>query len=314
MPASPLSASSKGTTAPSAAEAMQAMILAAGFGTRLLPHTLLRPKPLFPILKQPLLLLTIRHLQRVGCDHIIVNCHHLGRQVSDLLAGIAGVTVLPEETILGTGGGLRGALPLLRDEPLLISNGDIYHSFDLRLLYDRHAAAGSTVSLAMHDYPRFNTVRVEDGRVREFAGTTERDCKAFTGIHVLNPEILEGIAPHRYSCILDRYRQLLAAGVGIAAVEVKGYWTDMGTPEDYLGLHGGLLTGAVPRWPEMGELAGAPFLLERGSAVPTDLHCEDWCCLGDVEIGRDVRLTRVVAWDGVRIAGGSRLSDVLLSA
>lgn len=293
---------------------MQAMILAAGFGTRLLPHTLLRPKPLFPILNQPLLLLTIRHLQHVGCDHIIVNCHHLGQQIIDMLAGVPGVTVLPEASILGTGGGLRGALPLLRDEPLLVTNGDIYHSFDLRHLYDRHVAAGNPVSLAMHDYPRFNTVRVEGGRIGEFAGTTGIDCKAFTGIHVIDPRILAGIEPQRYSCILERYRQLLAAGVEIAAVEVDGYWTDMGTPEDYLHLHGGLLTGTVPRWPEMGEMSGAPFFYGQKTAMRADLHCEDWCCLGDVEIGEDVRLARVVAWDGVRITGGSRLSDVLLSA
>ncbi len=97
---------------------MQAMILAAGFGTRLLPHTLLRPKPLFPLLNHPLLLLTIRRLQHAGCDHIVVNCHHLRAQIVAALAGLPGVTVLEEETILGTGGGLRGALdPSARRAP-----------------------------------------------------------------------------------------------------------------------------------------------------------------------------------------------------
>ncbi len=293
---------------------MQAMILAAGFGTRLLPHTLLRPKPLFPILNKPLLLLTIEHLQKLGCDHLIVNCHHLAGQVVDLLDGMPGVTVLPEESILGTGGGLRNAMPLMRDEPLLVTNGDIYHAFDLRLLYDRHVAAGNPVSLAMHDCPRFNTVQVENGRIQGFAGVTGKGYRAFTGIHVIDPGVLGGVAPRRTSCILDRYRQLLAAGVAIAAVEMEGFWTDMGTPSDYLDLHGGLLRGTVPRWPEIGEPAGAPFLHGSQALPSDDLRCHDWCCLGDVEIGADVQLTRVVAWDGVRIADGSRLADVLLSA
>lgn len=293
---------------------MQAMILAAGFGTRLLPHTLLRPKPLFPILNQPLLLLTVRHLQRLGCDHLIVNCHHLAGQIVDLLDGMPGITVLPEEEILGTGGGLRNALPLLRDEPLLVTNGDIYHGFDLRFLYERHVDTGYAVSLAIHDCPRFNTVEVAHGRIRGFAGATGTGCRAFTGIHVIDPEILEGIAPQRPSCIIDRYRQLLAADVAIAAVELEGYWTDMGTPADYLALHGGLLTGAVPRWPEIGDVAGTPFLRGRQAELPFDLICHDWCCVGDVEIGADVQLTRVVAWDGVRIAAGSRLTDVVLSS
>lgn len=117
---------------------MQAMILAAGFGTRLLPYTLSRPKPLFPILNQPLLLLTIRRLQQAGCDHIVVNCHHLREQIVAALHGIPGVVVQEEVVILGTGGGLRKARALFRDEPVLVTNGDIYHTVDYRRLYRHH--------------------------------------------------------------------------------------------------------------------------------------------------------------------------------
>jgi len=293
---------------------MQAMILAAGFGTRLLPHTRLRPKPLFPILNQPLLLLTVSRLRNAGFDRIIVNCHHLGGQIVDLLHGMAGVTVLLEETILGTGGGLRGALPHLDDAPLLVTNGDIYHDFDFSRLYAGHRQRGNRVSLAVHDYPRFNTVRVEAGRGVTCIGTSGGNCLAFTGLHIIDPEVLEDIAPGRYSCILDRYRRILATGEEIAAVKVEGYWTDMGTAEDYLALHGGLLTGTIPRWPELGEGGATPFLCGAATRMAAEPEWEDWCCLGDVEIGADVHLARVVAWDGVRIKSGRRMADVLLSA
>ncbi len=109
---------------------MQAMILAAGFGTRLQPYSNLRPKPLFPLLNTPLLLLTIQRLQDAGFDHIVVNCHHLKDQIRSLLAGIPGVFLQEETMIMGTGGGLRLAIDLLKDEPLLVSNGDIYHTVD----------------------------------------------------------------------------------------------------------------------------------------------------------------------------------------
>ena len=174
---------------------MQAMILAAGFGTRLLPHTLLRPKPLFPLLNHPLLLLTIRRLQNAGCDHIVVNCHHLREQIVAALAGLPGVVVLEEETLLGTGGGLRGALAHLRDEPLLVTNGDIYHTVDFAGLYDRHLARRARVSLAVHDYPRFNTIRIAGDSIAGFAAAPGEGSLAFTGLHVLDPEILETIAP-----------------------------------------------------------------------------------------------------------------------
>jgi mannose-1-phosphate guanylyltransferase len=64
---------------------MKAMILAAGLGTRLLPYTLSRPKPLFPILNKPLLLLTISRIRNSGFSEIIVNAHHLRQQIKDAL-------------------------------------------------------------------------------------------------------------------------------------------------------------------------------------------------------------------------------------
>ena len=86
---------------------MQAMILAAGFGTRLLPYTKYRPKPLFPVLNTPLLVAAVRRLKKFGFSRIVVNCHHLGEQISAALDDIDGVRIQYEETILGTGGGLR---------------------------------------------------------------------------------------------------------------------------------------------------------------------------------------------------------------
>ncbi len=171
------------------------------------------------------------------------------------------------------------------------------------------------MSLAVHDYPRFNTLRVAGDSIAGFAAAPGEGSLAFTGLHVLDPEILETIAPARPSCIIDHYRRMLADGGTIAALRVDGsFWTDMGTPEDYLALHGGLLGGRIPRWPEMGGPVDSPFLIAAGARLAADLAMEDWCCLGDVEVAGDVRLARVVAWDKVRIAAGSRLADQLLSS
>ncbi len=182
---------------------MQAMILAAGFGTRLLPHTLVRPKPLFPILNHPLLFLTIKRLRRLGFDHIIVNCHHLRQQVIDALDGMKGVVVQEEEIILGTGGGLRKALKHMRDEPLLISNGDIYHTVNLRRFYQHHVAHENLVTLALRNDPRFNTVLVKNGRIIDFGNRDELRKLAFVGLHVIEPAVLQNIKSEHYSCIID---------------------------------------------------------------------------------------------------------------
>ncbi len=289
------------------------MILAAGFGTRLLPHTLVCPKPLFPILNQPLLLLTVKRLQKLGFDRIVVNCHHLREKIVAALAGLAGVVVQEEEIILGTGGGLRRALGKLRNEPLLVTNGDIYHNIDLLDLYRRHLDSGDPVTLAMHHHPRFNRVMVKDGKVASFDNRVEFSQLAFTGLHVIDPAILEGVDDNRFSSIIDLYRRLLHRGTGINCYRADGcYWTDMGTPEDYLDLHQGLLSGVIPCWPELGPVR-RPYCIDQRARLPAHLELRDWVSIGAATIENNTRLERVVIWDDVLVPGGSTLVDSVVS-
>ena len=293
---------------------MQAMILAAGLGTRLLPHTSIRPKPLFPVLNSPLLLLTIARLKNYGFDHIIVNCHHLREQIVDILRLIENVVVIEEEIILGTGGGLRGALYHMRDEPILITNGDIYHTIDFSELYSHHKVHNHSITLGMHDYPRFNTVAINGDNVEAFSKDTTLPKLAYTGLQVVRPYVLKGIEENQYSCIIDHYRNLMASGEQIDSYRVDGcYWTDMGTVDDYLGLHEGLLTGRIPCWREMGEI-GMPYCIDKGAQLATDAELGDWVCIGAAEIGRKTHLNRCVVWDDVLVGEGIQLTDSIVSS
>lgn len=289
---------------------MQAMILAAGFGTRLLPYTNLRPKPLFPLLNEPLLLLTVRRLQNAGFDHIVVNCHYLKEQIVDALSGIKGVVIQEEETVLGTGGGLRMALTQMRDEPILITNGDVYHSIDYLELYKAHEKSDCAVTMAMHDYPRFNKVTVVDGLVTGFGGEKKKTCMAFSGLHVLDVEVLRAIPETGKSCIIDRYREYLGSGGRIQAYDVSGCsWTDMGTVDDYLALHGQLLKGEIELWPEFRARPQNSCLFhEQGCQA----SCLDWGCVGQVTLPPNLTLQRCVVWDGANLEEGVVYSDALL--
>ena len=293
---------------------MQAMILAAGFGTRLLPHTLIRPKPLFPILNQPLLFLTIKRLRRLGFDHIIVNCHHLRQQIVDALAGMKGVIVQEEETILGTGGGLRQALAHMRDEPLLVSNGDIYHTVDLRRFYQHHVTHQNLITLALRNDPRFNTVQVKDGRIIDFGKRDELRKLAFVGLHVIEPTVLQDISSDHYSCIIDHYRRMLQEDLPIDCYRVDDcFWTDMGTINDYLALHQGLLTDTIPCWQEIGSVR-KPYCIAKRAKLPAHFELKDWVCIGEATIENGTHLERVVVWDNVSIACGQRLGDRIISS
>ncbi len=293
---------------------MQAMLLAAGFGTRLRPHTLVRPKPLFPVLNRPLLDILLDMLEQAGCGRIIVNCHHLADQVRQAAAVRPRVTLQFEPVILGTGGSLRRALPLLADRPLLVMNGDIFHDIDLRAVYEYHCCSGNAVTMVLHDCPRFNSVAVRRDRVCSFSapGPGEK-LLAFTGIHVLEPWVIGRIPDNTFYHVIDLYREMARQGEAIGVMRADGsYWRDMGTPEDYLVLHHDLLTGraAIPgRAP-----VATPWLRGEGVELAGEAALEEWGCLGDhVRVGRGVCLRRCVVWEGTRIPDGGTFCDMILA-
>ncbi len=292
---------------------MQAMILAAGFGTRLQPYTNIRPKPLFPLLNIPLLLLTIQRLQDAGFDHIIVNSHHLKKQIRDVLFDISGIYLQEEDSILGTGGGLRLALDQMKDEPLLVTNGDIYHTVDYKEFYDSHIVSSAKITLAVHDFPRFNGLRVTSDRLLGFDKNIEGDLVAFTGLHIIDPNSLKTLSPNSKSCIIDHYRTILKAGglINVQRVD-ESYWTDMGTPEDYLELHGELLQKRIPCWQQFQDKVDVPFYIAKDAVCGDHFAMKDWVCIGRAKIGKNVSVSRSVIWDNAVVPDNSIITDSLI--
>jgi mannose-1-phosphate guanylyltransferase len=301
---------------------MKAMILAAGLGTRLLPYTLKRPKPLFPILNKPLLQLTVDRVKLAGATEIVVNAHHLKQQIKRTLQGEENIILQEEEKILGTGGGLRMALPHLGPNPVLVVNGDIYHSIDYREIYNSHNKAKADVTLVLHDYPRFNDVVIDDrnsvirfNRLND-APSKQEKILAFTGIHVINPDVLQHIPPDTTFCIIDCYRKLLDMGGTIRAyVATKHFWTDMGTPADYRKLHAELLAQKAPVYEELaGMVNEGPFVGVKNASIEKDVKLRDWVCIGKgATVKSGVILQRTVVWDGAVVPAGSIIKDAIVT-
>ncbi len=285
------------------------MILAAGFGSRLRPYSLLRPKPLFPILDIPVLMHTCKLLQESGVTEIIVNCHHLAEQIMAALAPHSHIICSMEDIELGTGGGLRQALSLFGEEPLLVVNGDIFHTIDLAPLFLQHQASGAAATLVVHDKPRFNKVSVAgDGSIIAFNPKPEaQQVLAFTGIQLVQPSLLATIPPRTFSNVISCYEQAIATGKLIDSHLATGhFWTDMGTPADYLNLHGQLLTSAKFAAPR-------PFFMApEVNCASKDFH--DWVSIGrGATIGKGARLSRVVVWDGAVVDAGAQLQDTIVT-
>ena len=132
----------------------QAMILAAGLGTRLKPLTDTMPKALVPVGGKPLLELNIRKLQAQGYDRFVVNIHHFAQQIVDYVGqqDYAPLVRFSDETeaLLETGGGLKKAAPLfVDDEPVLIHNVDILDNVDYDWFSRQHQADEDAVLLVV---------------------------------------------------------------------------------------------------------------------------------------------------------------------
>jgi len=299
------------------------MILAAGLGTRLLPFTLKRAKPLFPILNKPLLHLTISRIKNSGFSELIVNAHHLRQQIKEALQHEANCILQEEEIILGTGGGLRKALSQFNHEPVLIVNGDIYHTVDYQAVYRNHCESKADVTLVLHDYPRFNDVAVDEKLMITGFNSSDKGqgnlgrILAFTGIHIIKPDVLRIIPPDTPYCIIECYKKLLDQGGSIKAyLATDHFWTDMGTPEDYLKLHADLLEHKVPAYEELNEaFAEAPFVGIQNATIAKDAKLLDWTCIGKgAAVKAGATLQRAVIWDGAVVPAGSVIQDTIVAA
>ena len=286
------------------------MILAAGEGTRLLPLTRLRPKPLFPIYNLPLLGLTIDHLKRAGVKDIVINTHHLDQSIETYIQDIkpAGVNInlSHEETLLGTGGAIKKVEAFWNDSPFIVINGDIIHTIDITSAYQNHLACGNLTTLIVHNHPPFNRVEIDQGET--IVGIREQRVKtpltttrklAFTGIHIISPEILEHIPPHHHLDIINLYLELIARGEKIGGYPVEDhYWLDIGTPNDYHRIHRDIYNNSN----DLRTAYDCHPTRKTTDVTGTEVRLEGYVSLGEnTTIGKKCTIRNSILWDGVTI-------------
>ncbi len=222
------------------------MILAAGVGARMQPLTANRPKPVLPLLDQPILRLLVEQLAAQGVREVVVNAHaHPGQLRAALESAPIPVHYSVEPDLLGSGGGIRAARDLLRDShPFLVVNGDMVLDLDVAALLEAHRQSGALATLALRDDPRkadFGTIGVRDGyvtRITElFNQGSEQACGLFIGVHAMEPGIFERMPPmERFESLQDVYVPILRRGEAIGAwlQEPAAEWTPIGTPQELL--------------------------------------------------------------------------------
>jgi mannose-1-phosphate guanylyltransferase len=308
---------------------MRAMILAAGLGSRLEPLTNIRPKPLFPVLNEPLLGITIGQLQRIGITKIVINAHHLADQIERYINSERwelDIQVRVEPDILGTGGGIKNCADLLRDAPFFcVTNADIYHTFDLSPVLRYHAEENNLVTLVLLDDPRFNQVGIdEEGRIISIRGRTVKKSLSplrvltFTGIHLISSRLLDAMPSAGFFDIIRFYLDLASRGEAIRGYQIQeGYWRDIGRLEDYKALHKDLIGkgGAPIIHPEARIDEGACIegisCVGKKTHIQTKAHIKDSIIWDEVVIGQGSLVEECIVGNAVQVQGTHR-GEVLI--
>lgn len=280
---------------------MKALILAAGFGTRLRPYTEHIPKPLFEINNRPILDITISQLIKAGCSSIIINTHHLHRQLESFIKKqnySIPVETRHELEILDTGGAIRNVSDFLGAEPFFVVNSDIVTSIDYKAVYKYHLSHNYPATLVLHDCLEFNKVSVDQKNM--IKGFHLENCQleklAFTGIQVINPEVLSKIPEKKFTSSIALYKKLIQDNSGVSAYIAKNsYWADIGSPEKY---SAACIEKAIPRVFKTGKQIKTEITKLKGDGSDRKwyrlVNSEESVILGDHGISCNRQITSEV--------------------
>jgi len=288
---------------------MKAMILAAGMGERLRPLTNIYPKVLMPVVNMPVVDRIIQFLTIHGVEKIIINAHHHGRMIHDYLQGDSpfGVKVETriEKDILGIAGGIKNTEDFWGTDPFIVINGDILTDIDLGDVYEFHMKKNHLVTMVLHDFPQYNKVRVdkEMNILSIGPGTNVKGTLAFTGIHIINPEVLRLIPDKKRYNIIDAYKRLIDLKKPIKGYVATGHrWIDIGTIRDYLRANFYYLP--------QGNTA-----IDQDCSIDSGATLKDWAIIGKrSSIERSTLVQRSVLWNDVIIKEGVRVVDSVVTS
>jgi mannose-1-phosphate guanylyltransferase len=320
----------------------EAMIVAGGAGTRLLPLTRTTPKPLLPFCGAPFLEGVVRRLVDVGVERVLLVVGADTAPFASLRADVSDldvtIDVVPEPSPLDTAGGVRSAMDQVTGT-FLVLNGDILTDVDLHAAVAAHERAGAVATLVLTRVEDTSTfgVCVRDGtRIVDFVekpapGTLPGQDAVNAGTYVLEPDALARFPEGRLSFERQVFPGLVADGAHVEGWLGEGVWADLGTPDRYLAGHRLALDGEL-RWPSLdryppdahgvrrapdvevdptARLHG-PVLLGPGVRVGARTQLGPHVALGaGTVVGAEVRLSDSITFTGVTVGDRVRATGLL---
>jgi len=294
---------------------MKALILVGGYGTRLRPLTLSTPKPLVPFGNKPMLMHQVEALVEAGVKHIVLAVSYRAEQMEKELKSVEKelgikISISLETEPLGTAGPLALAREILcaDDEPFFVLNSDIICDFpfkDMVLFHKNHGKEGTIVVTKVDEPSKYGVVvyDAENGRIKEFVEKPQEyiSNKINAGMYIFSPSMLKRIKLQPTSIEKEVF-PFMAEDSQLFAMELQGFWMDVGQPKDFLTGMCLYLNSLKQKKPDM--LHNGPGIVGNVLIDPS-AKIGNNCRIGpNVTIGQDV-----VIEDGVCIKRCTVLKD-----
>ena len=283
--------------------------MAGGEGTRLRPMTANQPKPLLPVVNQPIMEHVLRLLKRHGFSETVVTVQFLASLVRNYFGDGEDVGMslqyATEEIPLGTAGSVKNAEDALRDAPFLVISGDALTDIDLSAMARFHQDNGALLTVALTRVPNpleFGIIIIDDdGRIQRFLekptwGQVFSDT-VNTGIYMMEPEVLAEVPTgESVDWSGDVFPRLLKQGAPLFGWIADGYWEDVGTHESYLKAQADVLSGRVEAEIAGFEMSPGVWVAE-GAEVDPEAILTGPLCIGEyakIEAGAQLREFTVI--------------------
>jgi NDP-sugar pyrophosphorylase family protein len=227
---------------------MEAMIFAAGLGTRLRPLTKDRPKALVEVCGKTLLKHCIEMLISNGATRIVINVHHFAEMMKEYISNLnynIDIQISDEsQLLLDTGGGLKKAIGLFSGkEPIVIANVDILTNINLRQMMQQHIDSKADATLAIRQRQSSRVLlfdnqmqlggwqNVKTGESIIVSHSKELKPFAFSGIHIMSPSLFNIFPDDEVFPIIPHYLKLAESHKIIGYQHDDDYWFDAGSVE-----------------------------------------------------------------------------------
>ena len=218
---------------------MEAIVLAGGFGTRLRHVVPNVPKPMAPVCGKPFLEYILNYLNNSGITRVIMATgykHEVIEQYFHRQYKNIELCYSVEDTPLFTGGAIKKALQDCDEPYVYVINGDTFFDVNLDAMYQFHVQQNSDLTIAikyLKQFERYGTLALDDSRITGFREKQKTEAGYINGgIYLMRKNLLEQMMEEKFSFESD-FMEKQVNELFFTAFESKGYFIDIGVPEDY---------------------------------------------------------------------------------